>query len=68
MGIFRGACFLYRAASRILLLNSPKCRITTEHMNGSFNSFVLKGQLSNSDHLALLTLLHEHNQTRVAGR
>jgi hypothetical protein len=66
MGIMRYMVFLYRVASRIRLLDSPKGRITTEHISDSLHSFALKGQLSNSEHFALLTFLHEYNQTCVA--
>ena len=41
-------------------------RITTEHITDSLHSFAPKGQLSNSEHLALLTFLHKYNQTCVA--
>ena len=61
----RCVVFYCRVASRI----RPRI-LRTAHYNRVYkrdlHSFALKGQLSNSENFALLTFLHEYNQTCVA--
>src|SRR5215472_6182943 len=75
-----GPCISYIERSHAWAPLTPKYRAILDHLNDTFrggrpelwtcmHQFICAhGQLSNSDHLALLTLVYEYNQRCVVGR